>query len=274
MVQLLIEQGIEVTLATREDDFGNDVKRITVDREDAQALFASVKGKSYDVVYDQVCYAPNEAIAACDIFDGLTDQYILTSTMAVYDMGDRARTEDEFNPHTYPLLHGGRGDFEYGIGKRLAEAALFQIAAFPVTAVRIPVVMGPDDYTGRLRFHIEQVIRQQTFALPNPESRQSFIHAEECSRFLVWLANHSVVGPINACANGTVLLREMMGRIEDVVGQKAVYVTDSQHSPKSPFGISGSYYMDNMKAKHEGFVFSELMEWLPQLIRAEVLKIQ
>ena len=70
---------------------------------------------------------------------------------------------------------GHQEEFSYGEGKRQAEAVLFKEASFPVVAVRFPIVMGEDDYTRRLHFHVEHILQNQPITLPNIDAKMSYI---------------------------------------------------------------------------------------------------
>lgn len=69
-MELLVEEGHEVSIATRGNSphpFGSRVKRIVVDRTDKEALQKAMQNTQWDIVYDNICFSPNEAMAACDI---------------------------------------------------------------------------------------------------------------------------------------------------------------------------------------------------------------
>ena len=152
LVLTLLENDWDVTVASRglaNDPFGHTVKRLTIDRYDAESLQAALKNREWEVVYDQICYAPSDAMDACQLFSGRIGRYVLTSTGSVYADKPMPYKEEYFDPYSYPLQMGRRDSFDYGEGKRLAEAVFFQKAQFPVAAMRIPVVVGLDDYTQR-----------------------------------------------------------------------------------------------------------------------------
>ncbi len=107
--------------------------------------------------------------------------------MAVYPDGDAAWAEDGFNPYGYAIRRGNRPEFDYADGKRLAEAVLFQRAPFEVTAVRLPVVLGVDDYSNRVEFHLERMRAGVPIGFPNPAAYTCFINEHEAGRFLGWV---------------------------------------------------------------------------------------
>jgi nucleoside-diphosphate-sugar epimerase len=170
LVGELIEQGHAVTLATRgkaADPFGDRVKRLVLDRYNKQSLEKAFDKQTWDLVYDQICYAPSDAANVCDILANKVGRYIFTSSMSVYDSGLQ-RKETDFDPRHYAIQMGRRDDFSYPEGKRQAEAVFFQKADFPLVSVRFPIVLGPDDYTGRLSTPIRAIKNGQLLPVNNP----------------------------------------------------------------------------------------------------------
>ena len=270
LVQMLLENGHDVTIATRgktEDSFGERVKRLVVDRGDFQFLKSAVGETKWDIVYDNICYSSKEAVEAGEIFSGKAKHYILTSTLSVYEFGNGRKREEDFNPYSYPITIGASKDFSYGEGKRLAEAIFFQKADFPVSAVRFPIVLGLDDYTKRLHFHIQHVMDEKPIGIPNEQAKMGYITSDEAASFLYWLGNQQIAGPINACSNGELSLHEILSIIEEHVGKKAKVEQPTADENRSPFGVPDHWYMDTKKAEDAGFVFQQLSNWFPTLVR-------
>ncbi|KHL93672.1 NAD-dependent dehydratase [Paenibacillus sp. IHB B 3415] len=270
LVELLLRDGdSQVTILTRgvtEDDFGDRVTRLAVDRTDEAALERAVRNKDWDIVYDNICFSPDEAAAAARIFAGRTKRYILTSSLSVYNPQPDILTEADFDPAHYPLKLGGKADFSYQEGKRLAETVLLQTADFPVAAVRFPIVLGTDDYTRRLHFHIEHVLAGQPIGIPNPQAEISFIRSDEAADFLHWLGSSTLTGPVNACSDGTLTIGGVISIVEAITGLTAVIQREATDKDQSPFGIEESWVMDTAKARSAGFSFLSLSEWFPELV--------
>lgn len=269
LVEQLLEEGHEVTIVTRGqlvNPFGEGVKHITVDRGDQTAFAKAVEGQTYDIVYDNICYSPNDAKAFCDIFNGKIGKLVFTSTLSTYDADGKVKTETDFDPHTYGILMGETKDFTYGEGKRQAEAVFFKYAQFPVVAVRFPIVLGLDDYTERLHFHVERVAKEKPIGFVNMDAEMSFILAEEAGRFLKWAGLSEAEGPYNATASGKISLKELMDLIEKATGKHAKIALVGNDEIRSPYAVPDSWYMTTEKAEEEGFVFSKLDDWLPELI--------
>lgn len=267
--RLLADSSNAVTILTRgvaSDPFGEQVQRIHADRFEPAELADAVGDSQWDVIYDNICYSPDEAKQACQIFDGNTKRYVLTSSMSVYDYSDEAITDDIFDPEAYPLRYGNRNDHTYKEGKRLAEAVFIQQATFPVATVRFPIVLGTDDYTRRLHFHIEHIHNELPIGIPNPEAHINFIRSDEAADFLYRLGYSTATGPFNACSNGTVRIKDIIAMIEDETGQQAMIHKKTADEHMSPFGIEQSWFMDTTKAQSEGYTFLTLSDWLPELV--------
>jgi nucleoside-diphosphate-sugar epimerase len=175
--------------------------------------------------------------------------------MAVYDPG-LGLLEENFNPYEYTITYGGRNDFNYSEGKRLAEAVLFQHATFPVVAVRFPVVIGENDYTKRLQFYVEHVVKQESIVVDHVDGELSFIHEKEAGQFLAWCGMENIEGPINACSNGVVSTREVIRFIEENTGIKALIQEVGDNI--APYNGVINCTLHNGMARELGFPFREL----------------
>ncbi|MDP4162625.1 MAG: NAD-dependent epimerase/dehydratase family protein [Bacillota bacterium] len=267
LVEALLNNGVDVTIATRgmsNDPFADKVKRISFDRSDVTSFQKAFTGTQWDVVFDQICYTSEDAQDAIDVFTGKTGKYVFTSSNSVYKAGLEGAVEEEYYPYTYPITMGGRNDFSYPEGKRQAEAVFFQKAPFPVTAVRFPIVLGKNDYTNRLAYHVEKIHNEEDLYFTNLEAEISFILETEAGEFLAWAGDQEFNGPVNACSNGSIKLGDIISLIEKETEKTAV-VSDASKNV-SPFDLEKTWTMNNEKARSYGYKFTNLMEWLPDLI--------
>ncbi|MEH7482188.1 NAD-dependent epimerase/dehydratase family protein [Neobacillus drentensis] len=269
LVQLLLNEGIEVTIATRgitADPFGDQVIRLKISREDAESLKQAFQDKSWDVVFDHTCYSSKEALGTFKALEGKIGKYVFTSSQAVYHFGTNHK-EDNFNPLEYkPTLKGRReysGYVGYQEAKRAAEAILFQHAQVPVVAVRFPIIIGKDDFTNRLKFHVDHVKCGKAIFIEHPDFRYSFIDSEEAASFLLMIANSDYQGVINPGSSEDISLRELVTLIEDQTETKAIL--QSEGDP-SPYNLPGSWSIDTSRAKSLGYRFTSLNQLLDQLI--------
>jgi nucleoside-diphosphate-sugar epimerase len=269
LVQLLVDEGIEVTIATRgltSDSFGNQVSRLIINREDAESLDQAFKDKSWDVVYDQTCYSSQEALDTLKVLNGKVQKYIFTSSQAVYDFGTN-HSEEGFNPLEFqPVLRSRReylGYVGYQEAKRAAEAILFQNADIPVVAVRFPIILGKDDYTNRLKFHVEHVKEGKPLFIENPDLSYSFIDSMEAASFLYSIAKSNYHGGINPGSEGDISLRELLGLIEEHIGTHANL---SESGNPSPYNLPGSWSVNTSLVQSMGYRFTSLDRLLRDLI--------
>ncbi|TVX94054.1 NAD-dependent epimerase/dehydratase family protein [Paenibacillus agilis] len=271
LVQRLLENGDHVTIATRgitADSFGEQVQRVILDRADRHSVQAAAQLGEWDLVYDNICYSPESAQYAVEAFEGRVGHYVFTSTLSVYNPSGKLHVEADFDPYRVDLDEPlGEEQLSYQKGKQLCEAVFHQKAAFPVSSVRFPIVLGPDDYTKRLEYHLERVNNEIPVYMPNVEARMNFIHSSEAAAFLEWAGKHSWTGPINACSNGMIQLTDVMNIVEQAVGKKAIITNTGIDADRSPFGVPDSWLMDNSSARQAGFEFDELHDWLPSLAK-------
>ncbi|KGM45766.1 NAD-dependent epimerase/dehydratase family protein [Neobacillus niacini] len=270
LVQLLIDDRVKVTIATRgltADTFGNQVTRLRIDRQDAGSLEKAFRDKKWDVVFDQTCYSSQEALDTLKALKGKVKKYIFTSSQAAYDFGTNHK-EGGFNPLEFtPFLKTRReyiGYVGYQEAKRAAEAILFQNAEFPVVAVRFPIIIGKDDYTNRLHFHVEHVKEGKTMFIEHPDFRYSFIDSGEAAAFLLSMAKSDYQGPINPGSEEDISLSELIKLIENLLGKKAIV---SAEGNPSPYNLPGSWSINTSLAESMGFRFTSLDCLLTGLIR-------
>lgn len=278
LVERYIQNGHSVTILTRGQSgnpFGTKVKQLIVNRDDADSLSQALSNTTWDIVYDNICYSPNEAHKICEILESKTKKFVFTSTLSTYDIDGNVKTEEDFNPYDYEVRMGNREDFSYGEGKRQAEAVLFKEATFPVVAVRFPIVMGKNDYTRRLHFHVERVLQEQPISLPNIEAKMSFITDDEAAAFLYFAGITPIEGPYNATAAGAISLKDLLGLIEETTGKSAkISLVGNDEMSQSPYGVPADWYMSTTKAEAAGFTFSQLHDWLPTLVKTLVKELQ
>ncbi len=273
LVRKLVDQGDEVTIATRgtkADPFGDKVKRLVIDREKKETLAEAFKGKEWDLVYDQSCFSPSEARDITDVLNGKVDRYIFTSTQAVYEFGTLHKEED-FNALTYSIMYKGRTEYPgyegYKEAKRASEAVFHQLGQFETVSSRFPIVVSADDYTERLKFHVDKVLSGQPIGIPKPGMRYSFIEAEEAADFLLKIGKSDYTGPINPGSAGDISLQELVAKIELLTGEKAIIEENPHSGSMSPYALPGSWSIDTSLAEGLGYRFTDLHRLLDTLIK-------
>lgn len=265
MIRELIEQGHEVTIATRQmtkDHFGDAVRRIQAERTDPLQLEQAFKGKRFDVVYDKIGYCSNDIKYVMDAID--CDKYIYMSSTSVYEPKQINTREEDFDAMGKAFLWCNRSDFPYDEIKRQAECALWQkYSDRNWIAVRYPFVIGKDDYTERMLFYVEHTMGSIPMKIDNIDCQMSYIRSDEAGKFLAFLADQNVHGAINGSSGGTISLREIIAYVERKTGSKAIF---SDTGDEAPYNGEPEYSINTDKAERTGFRFSNIKEWIYDLI--------
>lgn len=265
MVEELLNAGHHVTIATRglsADSFGSSVQRIILDRTDAQSVRDALSGRHFDIIIDKLAYCSNDIKSVMDAAD--FDQYIQMSTTAVYEPKHINTVESDFDALSKELIWCGRPDFPYAEIKRQAECALWQ--KYPDRnwiAVRYPFVIGKDDYTKRLLFYVEHVMKSIPMFIDNPDCQMGFIRSDEAGKFLAFLAGKDFRGAVNGASEGTVSVREILDYVEQKTGKKAIIEVSGD---PAPYNGESEYSINTDKAAALGFRFSRLRDWIYDLL--------
>ena len=273
MVEALLKQGHEVSVATRGNAktvFDDEVTSIILDRTDAASVRAAIGDRHFDVIIDKIAYGSNDVKALLE--NTSCDRYIQMSTCSVYMKDHADITEDEFITGDYPLEWAGRLP-DYSKTKRNAErAALEYMDEKDCTFVRYPVVLGENDYTGRLRFYIEHIKDQKPMNVDDADKSMAFIHEKEAGEFIAFLADTKVSGPVNGCSNGAVKIADIISYIEHTLDKKAILDPNGDPAPYN--GLTDTLSFNTQKAKQAGYRFSDLDSWLYKLIDYEIANIK
>ncbi len=274
LVRNLIKEGHEVTIATRGnvgDDYGALVNRIIVDRSNRDEMAAAFCGKHFDVICDNIAYS---SLDVKNLLDQVTcDRYLLTSSVSVYPELALGVKEEDFNPFTYPLIWCTREEYSYDEIKRQAECALFQkYSGISAAAVRFPYVIGEDDYTNRLFFYVEHIMRGIPMYIDNLEAETAFIHSAQAGSFLAWLTMGELTGPVNAAGSNTITLSRIIRYVEGKSGKKAILSDQGEPGPYN--SDNTAFSLNTKKAEDFGFRFDKLDDWIYKLLDYIMMKLE
>ncbi|MBD5523432.1 MAG: NAD-dependent epimerase/dehydratase family protein [Lachnospiraceae bacterium] len=286
MVHRLLADGHHVTIATRGrsgDDFGDSVERIIMDRSDAESMRRALAGKYYDVVIDKIAYCSNDIRSIMEVID--CGCYLYMSTTAVYRPLHMDTVEEDYDGADENLIWCDRADFTYDQIKRQAECALRMCYDDRNwIAVRYPFVIGRDDYTNRMLFYVEHVMKSLPMYIDNIDAQMGYIRSDEAGEFLAYLAGMGdmacaadlsgdqgsadpttqlFVKAVNGCSAGTISLREIIDYVEKRTHTRAVL--DSAGDP-APYNGEPSYSINTDRAQKLGFQFTRLHDWIYGLI--------
>lgn len=265
MVNKLLEQGHELTIATRgktPDLYGNKVKRIVIQRTNEESMREALQGKHFDVVIDKIAYCSNDIKYVMDYVD--CDKYIYMSSTSVYNPKHMNTMESDFDGYSKDFVWCDRKAFPYEQIKRQAEYALWQkYSDKNWVAVRYPFVIGKDDYTQRLLFYVEHIIKSESMYIDNMDCQMSYIRSEEAGDFIAYLVDKDVKGAMNGSSVGTISLREIIDYIEKKTEKQAVL---SNQGEAAPYNGEPEYSINTEKAEKVGYYFSNLKDWIYELL--------
>lgn len=265
MVNELISKGHDVTIATRgkaSDTFGDKVNRIFMERTKEDSVREALKETYYDVVIDKIAYCSNDIKYVMDVVN--CDKYIYMSSTSVYDPKHINTVEEDFDGIGNELIWCDRKAFPYEQIKRQAEYALWQ--QYPDKnwiAVRYPFVIGKDDYTKRLLFYVEHTMKSIPMNIDNVDYQMSYIRSDEAGKFIAFLVDKDVKRAINGASDGTISLKEIIEYVEKKTGTKAIINSQGEDAP---YNGEPEYSICTDKAKSLGYKFSELKEWIYELL--------
>lgn len=271
LVSHLMKAKCEVTIATSgktPNYFGDEVSTIIIDRFNSESMKAGFPANAYyDIVFDQIGFGPDDISKVLQAFDGKIGHYIFTSSAAVYVGLGRGGPEENFDPASVEPRQGGIEDLGYPEGKRSAEAYLFREASFPFAVARFPIVIGPDDTTGRLQFHINRILNGQEIVIPSPSESQNYVWVDDAGRFLSWLGLNHKVGIYNGASSPRLDATELVEEMGRILGRKPKIMNHGEKSAVSPYYLETEIGVDVAKAENDGFHFTPFGTWFENVVR-------
>ena len=140
--RLAVERGIDLTLLNRgqrDEFFPAGAHQIVADLRDRAEAPAALRGQSFDVVADWICFTAEQAAADVELFSGRTAQFFFISSASVYQKPPTHYLVTESTPLANPY-------WQYSRDKIACEELLtreYRQNGFPVTIVRPSLTYGP-----------------------------------------------------------------------------------------------------------------------------------
>ncbi len=269
LVQNLLDSNFEVTLLNRgnvDDGFNNKLSRLKVDRRDFDALDKALKNRSWDFVIDQVCFTGPEAKALGEILTGKTGRLGVTSSQSVYDVGYELG-EKQFDPLKYSYTKPVTAAENYSETKRQMESEIIKFKNLNPILFRFPFVIGHDDYTRRLHWHVDRVKKKLSIYFPNPEARLGFIHSKDAGNVILRLMNTDWKGGINCASPEDIAVKDLMSLISKETKSAWLLAEANSEDNHSPYGVKSDWTMSVNQLKSLGLELPYLDEWLHDLVR-------
>lgn len=271
-VQMLVEKGYDVTLATRGNKplpFADKVNHIVLDASDEHHPgWQQVQAETWDAVFDNICYNADDAHIRIEKFGSqqpTLPHYYFTSSLATYIGEKDGYVEEDFEPKTYKIDPAKTVDYDEG--KRQAEQVMFTQAPFNVAAFRFPIVLDHDDYTKRLHSYIEKALKHEIIQFNQPEAKINFIKGSSAAEAIVWAIEHQQTGSFNISSSDAISRRTFIEWLSEMTGQAINVAYTDERISDSPFNSRHDWYLKSDKIAQAGFPLDELATWLKPLMR-------
>ena len=258
LVERLLERGDAVTILTRgafDDRFGDRIERIRADRRDPNALADALQGRRFKVIFDQLGFQPRDAWGLIDAIGDRTSRIVFTSSGAVYWEASDASTSSPWRESavnsvefSQDELSRSENDLSYGRGK-LACERLYGATEIPCAFLRIPVVIGPDDYTKRLDALVESAVSTGELRVDDATRELSLTTSADASSMLLQCSEDGSTGAVNV-VSGRVPVTSLAEWISEESGLP-VSVVESDDI--DPFALSQSSCLEDSLARSRGW---------------------
>lgn len=242
-----------------------------------------LKGKRYDVVIHTICFSEADGYLAYKIFKNSTEHFIVISSAAVYLLNPELPIPylEEDALLDIPKYYKESEKHLYGYGKREADIYFLTKhtrANFPCTILRPPVVVGKNDYTGRLATYFCQIEKEHPIILPDGgQNLWGFLYVEDLADFVLKiLKNKKSFGRVyNLAQREAVSLRQLIMKMGKIMGKVPKMVDiPSSFLLKTPLGVNFSpLYSPNhilldisAAIRDFGFTPTPFSKWIEELV--------
>jgi len=270
LVQLLLNQNYSVTLFSRgqkNPEFDGELEWIHGNRSNPSDI-KKLSHKNYDIAFDQIGFCSQDAQVLVEEIGSKIQKLVFTSSQSIYPMGP-ALLESSLDPSSYPMIIGPREQFDYGEGKRQAEAYYFQKSPFKVAIARPSIVIGPNDHSGRFKFHVDKIGRGKEFHLPNPQAKFSVLRSSDAALGLLAIGEDKAERTVTNFSTTTVVLQEFMRTIANAIEGRIKYSENSSGDHFSPYGVNEDWWMDRTKIeKIIKVTHNEFLDYVTELAMA------
>jgi nucleoside-diphosphate-sugar epimerase len=289
LVWRLIAQGHTITILNRgslPDPFGDRVERIHVDRT-SQAFTDTLSHRTFDAAVDFAAFTGADGGGVIDALLGRVGHYIFISSGQVYLVTTTYAPPAAESAYHAPLLPRPTNpsdleQWQYGMGKREAEDVLRKACTergFPATILRLPMVNGERDASGRVEAYIWRLLDGGPVLVPDGgQNVVRHIYAGDVvSCISSILGNQSTVGvAYNLAQDEQPDLRSLVGMLANLLGAPDRAVGVSSHDLRaagldpraiSPFSSPWISCIDPTLAREElHFTPTPLEQYLGRII--------
>ena len=205
------------------EEFG--AKQIKGDRHDKELWQQCVE--HYDAIVDFCAYQPGDIACVLENLAGRTSQYILISTVDVYERGT-GLVKDENSPLETRLFPGETGS--YISGKVALEYELKRqcgLRGIHWTSLRPAILYGPYNYAPRESIFIQMVVQNRMLPeLTDADGRFQMLYVKDAAEAVMkCLGNNTAYDrAYNICPDGSIGYNDFFGELQRAAGVEIVTV--------------------------------------------------
>ena len=279
----LLAAGNEVTVFSRRapvDGLPLDIRQTRGDRT-VEVDLARMAVEPWDAVLDNICFNAEDAQKAIRVFSGRVGQYIFTSSASVYSILEGCSSPfRETHTELLPLKAPLRDKYAYASGKYGAEAEFFRAfleKSFPVTIVRPPIVIGPNDPTLRAYSYWLRLADGGPLFLPGPAAKNRYIFSKDLARALEKIVySEAAAGRAYNLGDSQTLTLEDFVKLSARIMHRDAQLLYPEHAwlkehgfdfAASPFSSGLDFVVDISRAESElGWASTPAPAWIEETI--------
>lgn len=224
MVEQLLARGDDVVIMHRGagTPFGDRVREIACDRNDAAAVHRALTGERFDVVYDNVYdwargTSAEQVLAAARATAPGLRRYVFTSSVAVYPPGGPHDEDSALVPSDFPN--------PYGAQKAESERALFalgQAEGLPVTTLRPAFVHGVYNPFDREAFFWDRLRDDRPIIIPGDgQATMQWVSSHDVARAAILASEKdAALGRAYNLASQTITQEEFVRMLARIAGKE------------------------------------------------------
>ena len=203
-VRYALSRGHNITLFNRgrtNTHLFPEAEKLVGDRD---SDLSALEGRTWDAVLDNSGYTPGQVRRSVDLLKDACDQYLFTSTRAVYhEFTSEVMDEDApVGPREIP-----ESEWEgYGPNKVLAERIVMDAFGERTLITRPPIVVGPGDRSDRFTYWVDRIDDGGDILVQGSMTDPiQFVDVRDLSEFYVHLLEQQTRGVFNTEGPGSAL---------------------------------------------------------------------
>lgn len=243
LIKKLLRDGASITVFNRGNNYGKSlpksIRRVIGDRSIANDI-KKLLGHNYDLIYDMICFDPNDASLLLNILQP-RGHIVFFSSAAVYK-----------KTKTYPLYETSKlgawptfGDYgERKIKVEKKYVAYCQENNLKLAILRPTYLLGDDNYFDRENYFFSRIINNNRILMPGAsDSMIQFGFLEDTAEafYRIPKMQKKQIETVNIGGNDLISIKNFVLLCGKIVGKKPKLI----HIPNGKFGIFEEDFYDD-----------------------------